>query len=104
MRFLIKFSLGCIFLTSIVSCKKETSWDIDAAFPIAKSHLDLRNFFGLTQSEAASLVHVQLRAWQWWESGQRKMPVGLWELFLIKTDHHPKFKLQHKSSNKNKTI
>ena len=63
---------------------------------------DLRNFFGLTQSEAASQVHVQLRAWQWWESGQRKMPVGLWELFLIKTDHHPKFKLHHKSSNKNK--
>ena len=64
---------------------------------------DLRNFFGLTQSEAASQVHVQLRAWQWWEAGQRKMPVGLWELFLIKTDHHPKFKLQHKTSNKNKS-
>ena len=64
----------------------------------------LRNFFGLTQSEAAALVHVQLRAWQWWESGQRKMPVGLWELFLIKTDHHPKFKLQHKGTNKEKNI
>lgn len=62
---------------------------------------DLRNFFGLTQSEAAFLVHVQLRAWQWWESGNRNMPVGLWELFLIKTDHHPKFKLLHKKSSKN---
>ena len=62
----------------------------------------LRTFFGLTQSEAATQVHVQLRAWQWWESGQRKMPVGLWELFLIKTDHHPKFKLQHRISEKNK--
>jgi DNA-binding transcriptional regulator YiaG len=60
----------------------------------------LREIFGLTQNEAATQVHVKLRAWQWWESGDRKMPIGLWELFLIKTDHHPKFKLLHKKNAK----
>ncbi len=47
---------------------------------------------GLTQSEAASMVHVTLRAWQWWESGKREMPIGLWELFLIKIGQHPNYK------------
>ena len=30
-------------------------------------------------------------AWQWWESGKRIMPGGLWELFLIKSDIHPDY-------------
>jgi len=47
---------------------------------------------GYSQSEAAEMVHVTLRAWQWWESGKREMPVGLWELFLIKIDQHPNYK------------
>jgi hypothetical protein len=44
----------------MVSCKKETSWDIDAAFPIAKSHLDLRNFFGdsLFKADPTGLLHL----------------------------------------------
>ncbi len=48
---------------------------------------------GLTQAEAACLVHVTLRAWQWWEAGKREMPIGLWELFLIKINQHPNYKL-----------
>lgn len=44
---------------------------------------------GLTQTEAAALVHGTLRAWQGWEAptgqpGARKMHPGLWELFRIK--------------------
>lgn len=51
---------------------------------------------GLTQTEAARLVHATLRAWQSWEApeGQessiagailaRRMHPGLWELFNIK--------------------
>lgn len=53
---------------------------------------ELRAKFGWTQSEAASLVHVTMRAWQWWEAGKRKMPVGLWELLLIKSGLHPNFR------------
>jgi hypothetical protein len=48
---------------------------------------------GYTQSEAADKVYVTLRAWQLWEAGRREMPIGLWELFLIKIDQHPNYKL-----------
>jgi putative transcriptional regulator len=40
---------------------------------------------GLTQTAAAQLVHCSMRAWQEWEAGTRRMPPGLWELFLMKT-------------------
>lgn len=39
---------------------------------------------GLTQAECAALVHVTLRAWQFYESGGRKMPAAYWELLQIK--------------------
>lgn len=49
-----------------------------------------REAAGLTQTQAATLVHVALRTWQHWEEprggdGAREIPLGLWELFLIKT-------------------
>lgn len=45
---------------------------------------------GLTQTEAAALVHGTLRAWQGWEAPEgepaaRRMHHGLWELFQLKT-------------------
>ncbi len=51
------------------------------AVTITKARHDRR----LTQTQAANLVGVTLRSWQSWESGQHKMPSGLWELFQIKT-------------------
>ena len=47
----------------------------------------------LLESEAdlTLSVSVTTRAWQWWESGKRIMPGGLWELFLIKSDIHPDY-------------
>lgn len=45
-----------------------------------------RRASGLTQSSSAELVHVTLRAWQMWESGDRAMPGAAWELYLIKTN------------------
>lgn len=44
---------------------------------------------GLTQSQAAAVVHVTLSGWQRWEDGTRRMPPGLWELFQIKTGVKP---------------
>lgn len=38
----------------------------------------------LTQKEAAQLMHVTERAWQYWESGGREMPHATWELFSLK--------------------
>lgn len=44
---------------------------------------------GLTQTQAAALVHTVLRTWQTWEStgtiSTATMHPGLWELFLLKT-------------------
>ena len=48
-----------------------------------------RKALGFTQKESAEMVHCSLRAWQLWEAGDRAMPAGLWELFVIKTGLHP---------------
>jgi DNA (cytosine-5)-methyltransferase 1 len=39
---------------------------------------------GLTQSQAAGLVDVTLRSWQYWEAGERNVEARTWELFCIK--------------------
>lgn len=39
----------------------------------------------LTQTEAAQTVRSSLRGWQQWEAGDRTMPPGLFELFMLKT-------------------
>jgi DNA (cytosine-5)-methyltransferase 1 len=43
---------------------------------------------GITQSQAAHLVHVKLKTWQNWEAesgpSMRVMPRAAWELFCIK--------------------
>jgi putative transcriptional regulator len=43
-----------------------------------------REAAGLTQTEAAELIHGSLRAWQQYEAGDRIMHAGLWELFRLK--------------------
>jgi DNA-binding transcriptional regulator YiaG len=44
---------------------------------------------GLTQTEAAHAVSASLRGWQQWEAGDRGMPPGLFELFMLKTKQWP---------------
>ena len=48
----------------------------------------IRAAAGLTQTEAAAVVYVGLRAWQRWEQdggdNSRAMPAAAWELFLLK--------------------
>ena len=47
-----------------------------------------REAAGLTQTQAAALVHATARNWQQWEqeagSNARRMHPGLWELFRLK--------------------
>lgn len=40
---------------------------------------------GLSQTQAAALIYSELRTWQHWENGDRKMHPALFELFNIKT-------------------
>lgn len=61
-----------------------------AANPDPADIIAAREAAGLTQTEAATLVHSGLRTWQGWEAeqgavGHRRMHPGLWELLLIKT-------------------
>jgi len=46
----------------------------------------LRKDAGLTQTQAAALVHTSLRAWQQWEAGDRKMHPAFFELAKIKVE------------------
>lgn len=49
--------------------------------PTLKQIKQARLDSGLTQSQAAEMVHSNLRSWQKWEAGDRKMHPAMWELF-----------------------
>lgn len=45
---------------------------------------------GMTQQQAAGLVHLAARQrWNEFESGTNGMDAARWELFLLLTDQHP---------------
>ncbi len=47
-----------------------------------------RKSAGLTQAQAAALVHAgSYRTWQDWETGRNPMPMMAWELFQLKVAH-----------------
>lgn len=60
MRFIVKSLLVLSLSASFLSCKKGTNWDIDAAFPLAKSYLNISNFFGDTifKADPNGLLHI----------------------------------------------
>jgi len=43
-----------------------------------------RKLLGISQAEAALMVHSTCRVWQQWEAGDRKMHPAFWELFRVK--------------------
>ena len=58
--------------------------------PTAEQIRSRRLEAGLTQTEAAELVHTTCRTWQQWEADEssvthRQMHRAFWELFLRKT-------------------
>ena len=44
----------------------------------------LRKKHGITQTEAAKLLHTKIRSWQYWESGEYTIHPAFLELLLIK--------------------
>ncbi len=79
----VRYSAGSLFtdvhlMTAPRSAKPEPD-----AIKAARVHASL------TQTQAGQVVHASLRAWQQWESGERGMPPGLFELFMIKTGQWP---------------
>lgn len=53
--------------------------------PPPEQILAARTAAGLTQTQAAELVHATCRRWQEWEAGDYRMHPGLFELFQLKT-------------------
>lgn len=56
--------------------------------------LDARKSAGLTQAQAARLVHLSsgLR-WSEYERGERSPDPARWELFLLLTNQHPRLRV-----------
>ena len=52
----------------------------------AENLKELRKEIGLSVAEAALQVHVTSRSWARYESGERKAPEGVIELFCIKNN------------------
>lgn len=50
----------------------------------------LRKDSGLSIAQAARMCHVADRTWTRWESGERTMPEGAWELFQIRLEQREK--------------
>jgi putative transcriptional regulator len=48
-----------------------------------------REAAGLTQTEAAELIYCEMRTWQDWEGGQRRMHPAFWELWRSKVSARP---------------
>lgn len=60
--------------------------------PAPADILAARTRAGLSQAEAAALVHrTERKRWSEWERGERSMQEAVWELFLMKTNQHPNF-------------
>ena len=55
-----------------------------AAGPLPALIIDTREAAGLTQVQAAELIHATRRGWQEYEAGNRRMHPGLFELFCLK--------------------
>lgn len=63
--------------------------------PTAEQIRKAREKAGLTQAQAAELVHYSYKqGWGKVEQGASPMPMDKWELFLIKTGQHPQLKLR----------
>lgn len=84
-----------------LSPKRHGPISADAAPPEPDAIRTARIVAGLTQTEAANVVHASLRTWQQWEAGDRKMHSGLFELFRIKTAQQGSQPIASRRSNEN---
>jgi len=69
----------------ILHTNAQTMTDTATKSPAPAEIREARVTSGLTQTQAARKVQVSLRGWQQWEAGDRAMPPGLFELFMLKT-------------------
>lgn len=53
--------------------------------PLAEQIKSARIKAGHTQAQAATMMTVSTRSWQYWESGKVGMPINTWHMYQIKT-------------------
>ena len=46
--------------------------------------INTRKSSGLTQGQAADMVHISIQAWQNYEYGKTPIPKATWQLFKVK--------------------
>ena len=57
--------------------------------PTATQVSAARERAGLSQQQAAELVHVDIRSWRRWELAERGVNMAAWEIFLLRSHQHP---------------
>ena len=57
--------------------------------PTAAQISTAREQAGLSQQQAAELVHVDIRSWRRWELAERTVNLAVWEFFLLRSHQHP---------------
>jgi DNA-binding transcriptional regulator YiaG len=62
----------------------ERSQEMNGISPSPEQLKTLRESHGLTELQAAYIVHVSAGTWQHWEAGDFEMPQKLYELFCTK--------------------
>lgn len=66
--------------------------------PTPEDIIELTKKHNLTRAQAAGLISVSVNTWHNWTAkvdtkDHRQMPLTAWELFLLKIDEHPTYKL-----------
>lgn len=64
-----------------------------AASPPKEAIIEARKNAGLTQEDAAALINRPNKYWWSAEKGMTPVDPALWELFLMRTNQHPKWHL-----------
>lgn len=69
--------------------------------PGPESVREAREAAGLTQTQAADMIHATKRGWQKYEfegegNSRRQIPLVAWELFLLKAGLHPVLEIKRR--------
>ena len=76
-----------------------STWRSELPAPTPSEIRAAREAAGLTQPAAAKLAGLAgWRQWSAWESGERRPAAQAWELWLLRVDRHPVYRLERRSA------
>ena len=75
-----------------------STWRSELPAPTPDEIRAAREAAGLTQPAAAKLAGLAgWRQWSAWESGERRPAAQAWELWLLRVDKHPAYRLTRRT-------